>query len=306
MARAIVTAGLTKCYDGRPVVDDLTLTVRRGEIYGFLGLNGAGKTTTIRMLLGMVRPTAGTARLLDTPVHPGAHDLWARVGYLVELPQVYPRLSVREDLEVVRRLRRVADPRAVERVIERLGLTPWSDQQAGTLSLGNRQRLGLARAMLHAPDLLLLDEPANGLDPAGVVEVRELLRELAYDHGVTVFMSSHVLGEIARLATRIGVIHRGRLVEDVDTGALERRRWLAVDARDRDAARAVLLGAGYAVDPTPAGPLILTDARAVACPEAVARLLVIADLPPRHLSVEQEDLERHFLHLVGEDRWAAP
>ena len=302
MASAIVTRGLTRCYDGRPVVDDLSLAVGRGEIYGFLGLNGAGKTTTIRMLLGMVRPTAGAAHLLGEPVDPGNRDLWSRVGYLVEMPQVYPELTVREDLDVFRRLRGVADRRAVDRVLERLGLRAYADRRAGTLSLGNRQRLGLARALLHEPELLVLDEPANALDPAGVVEVRELLRALAREHGVTVFMSSHVLAEIARLATRIGVIHHGRLVEEVDAAAVERRRWLEVDARDRHAAREVLLGAGYAVAAAPAGPLALTDARAIDCPESVARLLVGAGVPPTRLGVEQEDLERHFLRLVGDGR----
>src|SRR5262249_23165165 len=178
-----------------------------GEIYAFLGLNGAGKTTTIRMLLGMVRPSAGTAYLLGEPVHADARGPWAQLGYLVESPHAYPELSVRENLEVFRRLRGLRDPKAVERTIERLALTPYAERRAGTLSLGNAQRLGLAKALLHDPAILLLDEPANGLDPAGVVEIRELLRELAHDRGVTIFLSSHLLSELARIATRLGLIH---------------------------------------------------------------------------------------------------
>jgi ABC-2 type transport system ATP-binding protein len=304
MDGAIATADLTKRYGDRVAVDHLALRVGRGEIYAFLGLNGAGKTTTIRLLLGLARPTAGAAWLLGERAHPGAARLWARIGYLVETPHAYPELTVRENLEVSRRLRRVADPAAVGRIIERLGLAPEADRRAGALSLGNAQRLGLARALLHAPELLLLDEPANGLDPAGVAEVRRLLRDLARERGVTVFLSSHLLGEVARLATRIGVLHRGRLVAELDAGVLERqrRRWLAVDARDRRAARAALTSASFAVADGADGVLEVTDARAIDGPDAVARLLVEAGAPPTRLSVEQEGLETYFLRLVGTER----
>jgi ABC-2 type transport system ATP-binding protein len=301
MDSVITTADLTKRYGDRTAVDRLALQVGRGEIYGFLGLNGAGKTTTIRMLLGMVRPTTGSARLFGARVHAGARGLWSRVGYLVETPHAYPDLTVRENLEVIRRLRRIADAQAVERTMAHLALAPYADRRAGTLSLGNAQRLGLAKALLHEPELLILDEPANGLDPAGVVEVRKLLLGLAQDRGVTVFMASHILSEVARLATRIGVLHRGRLIEEIAAEVLERqrRRWLVVDARDRRAARAILTTAGFAVGACHDGVLALTDERAIACPDDVARLLVGAGVPPTRLSVEQEDLETHFLRLVG-------
>ena len=172
------------------------------------------------------------------------------MGYLVETPHAYPELTVRENLEVFRRLRGLRDANAVERTIERLALTPYADRRAGTLSLGNAQRLGLAKALLHDPALLLLDEPANGLDPAGVVEIRELLRELAHERGVTIFLSSHLLGEVARIATRFGVIHQGRLLEELSAAEMERQRarWLLVDARDREGARATLTAAGLVVD----------------------------------------------------------
>ena len=301
MQRAITTSGLTKRYGDKTVVDQLALQVGPGEIYGLLGLNGAGKTTTIRMLLGMVRPSGGSVCMLGMPARASASKLWARVGYLVETPYAYPELTVRENLEVTRRLRRVADPTAVERVIASLALTPYADRRARTLSLGNAQRLGLAKALLHEPELLILDEPANGLDPAGVVEVREMLRRLARQRGVTIFMSSHILTEVARLATRIGIMHQGRLIEEVDADALEqrRRRWLVVDARDRRAARAALSAAGFAVDDGDDGILQLCDERAITRPDEVARLLVQAGVPPTRLSVDEDDLETHFLRLVG-------
>ena len=305
---AIRADGLTKRYGAVCAVDTVSLRVGRGEIYAFLGLNGAGKTTTIRMLLGMIRPSAGAAYLLGQPVHPDARALWAQVGYLVETPHAYPELTVRENLEVFRRLRRLRDVHAVGRTIERLGLTPYANRRAGTLSLGNAQRLGLAKALLHDPALLLLDEPANGLDPAGVVEVRDLLRELAHERGVAIFLSSHLLGEVARIATRFGVIHQGRLLEELSAAEMERQRarWLLVDARDRAGARATLRSAGLVVESCAgnsssgmAGALCLPDARAIAHPEEVARRLVQQGIDLTRLSVEEEDLESQFLRLVG-------
>lgn len=305
---AISADGLTKRYGAISAVDHVSLRVGRGEIYAFLGLNGAGKTTTIRMLLGMIRPSAGMAFLLGKPVRADARELWAQVGYLVETPHAYPELTVRENLEVFRRLRGLRDTHVVDRTIERLALTPYADRRAGTLSLGNAQRLGLAKALLHDPALLLLDEPTNGLDPAGVVEIRELLRELAHERGVTIFLSSHLLGEVARIATRFGVIHQGRLLEELSAAEMERQRtrWLVVDARDRVTARATLRSAGLAVETSPdngssevAGALRLADAQAIARPEEVARRLVEQGIALTRLSVEEEDLESQFLRLVG-------
>ena len=298
----IETDQLVKRYGAITAVDAVSLRVARGEIYGFLGLNGAGKTTTIRALLGMIRPSSGIVSLFGDPVGPGGHGPWRRVGHLVETPAAYPELTVRENLEVARRLHDVADGGATIRVIDRFGLAAYADRPARTLSMGNLQRLGLARALLHEPELLVLDEPANGLDPAGVVEVRELLRVLARDRDVTVFMSSHNLAEVDRLATRIGIIHAGRLIEELDMRELERRRArrLAVDARDRVAARAALEAAGYAVSLVGEdGSFVLAEPRAIAAPDEVARLLVAAGTPPTRLAVEQDDLEQHFLRLTG-------
>ncbi|MBK8445565.1 MAG: ABC transporter ATP-binding protein [Micropruina sp.] len=217
----IATVGLTKRYGAIQAVDDIALQVRRGEIYGFLGRNGAGKTTTIRMLLGLIRPTAGTVRIFGHPI--GGDQRWLRrVGFLVETATAYPNLTVAENLDLQRRLTG-ATRASLTDAIERLGLAPYADRRAGRLSLGNQQRLSLARALLHSPELLILDEPANGLDPAGIVEVRELLRTLAGDRGVTVLMSSHILAEVAHLADRIGIIDAGRLVEEAPRDVLAAR-----------------------------------------------------------------------------------
>jgi ABC-2 type transport system ATP-binding protein len=297
---AIETSQLTKRYGDVVAVDSVELCVRRGEIYGFLGLNGAGKTTTIRALLGMIRPDDGTIRVLGQTVGPYGRGPWGKVGHLVESPSAYSELTVRENLEIARRLHGIRDGKATARVIERLGIAPYANRKAGTLSMGNLQRLGLARALVHEPELLILDEPANGLDPAGVVEIRDLLAGLAREHGVTVFMSSHILTEVDRLATRIGIIHRGRLIEELDTEALERLRSkrLKIKARHPGAAQTCLQAAGYVVskqDET----IVIEDARALQYPDEVAQVMVHGGVPPMQLFVEQQNLEDHFLQLTG-------
>jgi ABC-2 type transport system ATP-binding protein len=297
---AIETDGLSKSFGQVRAVDSLNLWVRQGEIYGFIGLNGAGKTTTIRALLGMIRPSAGSVRVLGQAVGPGGRGPWRHVGHLVETPAAYPELSVRENLEVARRLYGISDVSATSRVIEYLGLASYADRKARTLSTGNLQRLGLARALLHQPDLLILDEPANGLDPAGVVEIRELLASLAHEKGVTVFMSSHILAEVDRVATRIGIIHQGRLLEELDAERLEalRSRQLIVKTRHLEAAQTALVKAGFAVKAS-GSTIVLDEGRAIDAPDEVATILVNAGTPPTRLAVEHEDLEAHFLRLTG-------
>jgi ABC-2 type transport system ATP-binding protein len=298
---AIETNALSKFYGQLHAVDSVDLRVGRGEIYGFLGLNGAGKTTTIRALLGMIRPSAGSVKVLGQAVGPNGRGPWRLVGHMVESPAAYPELTVRENLEIARRLQGISDTRATGHIIERLGLAAYADRKAGILSTGNLQRLGLARALLHEPELLILDEPANGLDPAGVVEVRELLMGLAREKGVTVFMSSHILSEVDRLATRIGIIHQGRLLEEFEAEQFEtlRSRHLEIKARHLEQAQNVLVQAGFAVkagDST----LFLYETRPLDAPDEIAALLVNAGVPPTRLAVEQENLEDYFLRLTGE------
>jgi ABC-2 type transport system ATP-binding protein len=297
----IDAVGLTKAYRDVVAVDGLDLHVAPGEIHALLGLNGAGKTTTIRMLLGMVRPTRGRVSLLGSPIRPGARAVWSGVGYLVETPSAYPDLTVEENIRMAARLHGLRDEKAVADVISRLGLDRHTRHRARTLSLGNKQRLGLAKALVHRPWLLILDEPANGLDPAGVVEIRQLLHDLAHSQGVTVLLSSHILTEVARLATRIGVLDRGRLVWEGAAGDLvaQARPRLSVVVHDRPKAAAVLHAAGHPTAEDGDRGLTLTGDRAIRRPEDIATLLVDAGCPPARLAVEQDDLETCFLRLVG-------
>lgn len=298
MSYAIETTNLSKNYGEVQALNKVNLRVKRGEIYGFLGLNGAGKTTTIRALLGMIRPGGGNIKVLDQVIGPHGSGPWDRVGHLVESPSAYPDLSVRENLDVARRLHGIKNQNVVDEVMDKLSIASYADRKAGTLSSGNFQRLGLARALLHNPELLILDEPTNGLDPAGIVEIRELLTSLARKNGTTVFMSSHILSEVDLLADRIGIIHKGELIEELDAARLEelRAKQLVIGTRDLEKACKALVD--YEGLSTQDGRIAIKDPRAVETPEMIATILVNAGIPPTHLAIEQENLEEHFLRLT--------
>lgn len=302
MGDVICTVNLSKHYGKLRAVDNISLSVGKGEIYGFLGLNGAGKTTTIRILLGMIRPAAGVSYLNGQKVSPGNHEIWSKVGYMVEIPYSYPELSVRENLEIIRKLRRITAKDAVDRIIAKLQLDSYANIKAKHLSLGNAQRLGLAKALLHSPAILILDEPTIGLDPAGIVEIRELLHDLARNHGVTIFISSHILGEISRITSRIGIIHNGLLIQEVNSAQLDnlRHKRLLLNTLDQAKAVQVLSNAGYNVQLTEDGMMGLTGVNALTHPEEIARILVRADCPPTQLNIAEEDLEGYFLRTIRE------
>jgi ABC-2 type transport system ATP-binding protein len=307
MDDVIVTNSISKNYGKVRAVDNVSLNVRKGEIYGFLGLNGAGKTTTIRMLLGMINPTAGEAFINGERVGPGNYKLLEKIGSLVELPYAYPDLTVIENLEMAGSLRGLEGNRAARGTMEKLRLSEYFDRKASKLSLGNAQRLGIAKALLGSPEILILDEPANGLDPAGIAEIRDLLRKLALQEGATIFISSHILNEVSKIATRIGIIHKGALIQEMDTEKLQklRRKTLVIKTADTEKAAAVLHKAGYESTLLPGIYLISEDEKAVEHPEKVAQALVKGGCPPSMLKVDEEDLETYFLRLVGEETVAA-
>ena len=237
--------------------------------------------------------------MFDRPVGRGRSNDLKKVGYLVESATAYPNLTVRENLEIQRRLTR-SPASAVGHAIGLLRLDQYADRTAGTLSLGNKQRLSLARALLHTPEIVVLDEPANALDPAGIVEVRDLLRTLAHDRGVTVFMSSHILAEVAHLADRIGIIHGGQLLEELDVGEIQARSggYLDVRVSDPERVRALLVERFPAVRiEAHQGALWVLGTTDLA-PE-IARLVVQAGFDLRSLTPMAEDLESYFLRLTG-------
>jgi len=305
---ALSTRGLTKTYGGVAAVDALDLRVEAGVLYGFLGPNGAGKTTTIRMLLGLVRPTAGTVELLGEPMSPGAGvDALRRVGALVEEPAFYRYLSGRTNLE---QFAAVAGPPAdrrarlgrVDEVLDTVDLTEAAGKKVKAYSQGMRQRLGIARALLGAPDLLVLDEPTNGLDPQGIAEVRVLLRRLAAG-GTTVFVSSHLLAEVEALCDTVGVLAHGRLVAEGSPSNLrpsgDRLRVVVDDVVRAGKVLAELDGVAFdSLDSTTLQVRVAPPATAA----GINASLVSGGIAVSELAVEHERLEDVFLALTGADR----
>jgi lantibiotic transport system ATP-binding protein len=296
----IQTTALTRRFGKETAVNALDLHVPAGSVYGFLGPNGAGKTTTIRMLLGLIRPSAGEVRLFGRRLEENRLDLLQRTGALVESPNLYPHLSGRENLEVTRRLRGLPLA-AVERALALTGLSAAASKLVRAYSLGMRQRLALALALMPDPVLLLLDEPTNGLDPAGIHEIRELIIALPKEHGITVFLSSHLLGEVEQVASHLGILQRGSLIFEGELGQLQARRQphLNIGTPRQVEARDLLEGEGWQVLPSSNGVLRVAASSAAEAARA-NQLLVSAGLPVEHLSLEQPSLEEIFLSLTHE------
>jgi len=293
MIEPVRTQALTKRYGDLVAVDDLELTVRPSEVYGFLGPNGAGKTTTLRMLLGLIRPTTGSVRLLGNPVGGAA---LAKVGALIEGPAFYPYLSGRDNLRVLAGHAGV-DRSRITVVLDQVDLTDRATDRYANYSMGMRQRLGLAAALLKDPELLILDEPTNGLDPAGMADMRTVIRTLAGD-GRTVLLSSHLLGEVQQVCDRVGVISRGRLVAESTVSDLADGGSLRLEARP--VVRAIELIASLV------GPeKVRCDGRsidiAVERSEAgrINAALVRDDVEVSELHWRQPDLEETFFELTG-------
>jgi ABC-2 type transport system ATP-binding protein len=299
----IEVAGLRKEYrrlrgSPRVAVDGLDFAVPEGGVFGFLGPNGAGKTTTIRCLLGLVAPTAGTCRLLGTNVRGELPRVVGRVGAIVESPALFPTMSGRRNLELLGRLQRIG-PRRVTATLERVGLAERADDLVKRYSLGMRQRLGLAAALLKDPEVLILDEPANGLDPAGIKEVRELLRGLGGE-GRTVFVSSHLLSEVRQVCDQVAILARGRCVAAGPVAQVlssARGVGLLVRLGDLERGRAVLAAAG--IQAAPNGEVL----RVALAPEeaaTVTKALAAEGLYLTELRADEADLETVFLKLTGE------
>jgi len=306
---AIASSALSKRFrGGQLAVDHVDLAVPRGSVYGFLGPNGSGKTTTIRMLLGLAFPTSGTAELLGVPMPEGATSVLSRVGSLVEGPAFYPYLSGWDNLaryDAADRTASAATAKArIGEAMERVGLTAAAKKRFRNYSLGMKQRLAIAAALLAPRDLIILDEPTNGLDPQGTREVRALVRQIAAD-GITVFVSSHLLAEVEQVSTHVGVMRLGKLVFQGELAALRRTAAPRVAVRTGDTASAaevltklgladpVLVNTGLAED------LVTAELGDVA-PEKITAELVHAGVGVRGLTVEAPSLEDLFVGLTGE------
>ncbi len=297
----IRTLGLTKRYKRLTAVEDLYLEVRRGEVFGFLGPNDAGKMTTIALLLGLVRPSAGTAEVLGHDVRRDLAPALRRTGSIVETPAFYPYLSARDNLRIAAQTLGLIDEGRIAHLLDFVGLAGRASDKVHTFSTGMNQRLGLAAALLNDPELLILDEPTSGLDPGGMAEVRGLIDDLARRQGKTVFLSSHLLHEVEQVCDRVAIIHRGRVAAQGRVDELLRRS-SRLEMRVTDLARAagVLRAQPWIAGVQPAADRLLVDAPPDAAAD-VTRVLAQAGLYLSGLRVLERTLESVYLETVGQD-----
>ncbi|WP_020063291.1 ABC transporter ATP-binding protein [Bacillus sp. 123MFChir2] len=242
MSTIIKTTNLTKIYGNQKSVDNLNINVNQGEIYGFIGRNGAGKTTTIRMLLGLIKPTSGKIEIFGEDFFQNQKEILRRIGSIVEVPGFYENLTAKENLLINAKIIGVHKKNAIEEALEIVGLQHETKKLVGKYSLGMKQRLGIARALLHYPELLILDEPTNGLDPIGIKEMRKLIKSLAQERNITILISSHILAEVEQLVDHMGIIHEGKLLEEIalDTLRKTNRKYLEFQVNDDNKAAMLL------------------------------------------------------------------
>jgi ABC-2 type transport system ATP-binding protein len=291
--QTLIAQHLTKVIGTRTIVDDVSFQIEEGEIFGFLGPNGAGKTTTIRMLVGLIKPTAGRVVICGHDVRHDFEKAMRCIGCIVETPDLYRFMSGRENLTHFARMLGV-DGSEIERVAALVNLAHRLDQRVGTYSLGMRQRLGIAQALLGHPKLLILDEPANGLDPAGIREIRELLRSLAREHAMSVFVSSHLLAEIELTCDRVAIIHKGRILREGTVRELISNQ-RAMEFRVNDVTRAAeILGNTAVID----HDRLLVPIEESAAPPLVAALTG-AGIDVYRVAPNKQTLEEMFLEATG-------
>ncbi len=297
----IRTSGLSKRFGRRTALADLDLEVGRGRVFGFLGPNGAGKTTAIAMMLGLLAPSAGHVELLglDTRVH--LHRALRRVGAIVENPAFYPHLTARDNLRIWGALSGGTTASRIDEMLELVGLRQRAKDKPRNYSLGMKQRLGLAAALIHDPELLILDEPTNGLDPAGMHEFRELFRRMARE-GKTVFVSSHLLGEVQQMCDEVAIVKQGRLIARGEVEDLLRRREaLLVRTTDPVRTREVLAGLDWVRSVSPAEDDAITVEAPAARAADISRALAEAGIWISELRAEESTLEEFFLEVTGEE-----
>jgi|SRR6056297_652232 len=301
MEKIIKAINLTKQYDSVNVVDNINLNVNRGEIYGFLGRNGAGKTTTISMLLGLIKPSGGAIQIFGKDFFTNKNEILKRIGSTIEFSGFYKNLSALENLKINARLIGIKKKDAIKEALNIVGLDQERDKKVGNYSLGMKQRLGIARAILHDPELLILDEPTNGLDPVGIKEVRSLIKTLAENKQITIFMSSHILSEVQQLATKVGVIHEGKLLEEVNFAKLRKnnRKYIEIDVSN-DGKTAHILEDKFSIEDYEVYPnnkiRIYNKHDKIG---SINKKLVEKDIEVTGIKMSEDNLEDYFVKLTG-------
>ncbi|MCC3863770.1 ATP-binding cassette domain-containing protein [Terrisporobacter petrolearius] len=295
------TFGLTKQYGSSTAVNDINMKIKKGDIYGFIGRNGAGKTTMIRMITGLVEPTKGEIELFSRKDKKNINAGLPRLGSIIEHPALYPNFTAFENMELRSKLLGIPDKKVINSILKTVELSDVGNKKVKNFSLGMRQRLGLALALLGNPDFLILDEPINGLDPEGIVKMRKLLKKLNEEHGITILISSHILGELSKLATRYGIINNGTLVEEFTDKELKLkcRKYLNIKVDDSTTASFVLEDVfkitNYEVLPNNIIKVYdLLDMSGKICLELAKNNVKIYSIESKG-----DDLEEYFMKLMG-------
>ncbi|WP_053368011.1 ABC transporter ATP-binding protein [Bacillus sp. FJAT-27245] len=299
MELVVRTERLSKRFGNEIAVRDLDMRIKKGEIYGFLGPNGAGKTTTIRMLLGLMKPTAGKIHIFEQDITRSRIQILKRVGSLVENPSYYPHLTAYENLEAIRKILGVPKSR-IHEVLDIVRLTEAADKKVKGYSLGMKQRLGIATSLLNSPELLILDEPTNGLDPSGIIEIRNLIKRLPAEHGMTVLISSHLLSEVDQMATTVGIVSKGKMIFQDSIEAMRRhaKQKVYIKADQGEKAWRTLVSKGINSD-LKEGLISLSDLSDEKVALAI-RILVQEDIAIYRVEEEKKSLEDIFLQLTSE------
>lgn len=301
MSYILKTNHLTKVFEGKEVVSSVNMSVQKGEIYGFLGPNGAGKTTVMKMMTNLIKPTSGEIEIFGGRLTDQSYEVLKRIGSIIEYPIFYDKLTARETLELHCEYMGYYNQKEIDRVLEMVSLVNTGNKRVKEFSLGMKQRLGIARAIITKPELLILDEPTNGLDPQGIKEMRELFRMLCKEYGITIIVSSHILGEIEQLADTIGVINNGRLVNEISLAQLTRSQTDYIELIVPDIKKTSLLLSEK---------LLLVNFKIVdnrciriydssTSPQMVSKLLYDHGIEIESISKKTSSLEDYFLKLVN-------
>lgn len=307
MSYIVTTGGLTKTIKGHTIVSGVDLHVKQGEIYGFLGPNGAGKTTVMKMLTGLWRPTAGNMELFGHAVLPGETAFLKRMGIVIEFPVFFEHLSGRKNLQLHCEYMGYYSPGCVEQALKLLELQDTGEKPVRTYSLGMKQRLGIARAVLTKPELLILDEPANGLDPAGMKQIRDLLRMLCQEYGMTVMLSSHILSEVESIADTVGLLNHGKMVKEIGMRQIEEMNLSCIELETENVKRAAYV----LTEKLNLGNLKVMDEKKIRIydhtftSQEIAKILAEQDVSIVSLERRSESLEDYFLKMTAEEKGGA-
>lgn len=301
MDNILKTYNLSKKFKNFYAVDNLNITIEKGDIYGFLGENGAGKTTTIRMIMGLIKSTSGEIELFSQKVSSKNKNLLQRIGSIIEYPGFYPNLTASENLEIHRRMMGVQEKDSIKSSLKVVGIGNVENKKVKEFSLGMKQRLGIARSLLHHPEFLILDEPTNGLDPTGIKEIRELIIDLARKQNITFLISSHILSEIQQMATKIGIIHKGVLLEQIPYDELKKRNRHYINIKvDKDKKSCFILEEKLNIkDYILWGKNNLRVYEKLQEVSTINKVLVSNDVLVEEICLKIDSLEDYFLKLTG-------